>query len=675
VKARFDIHKKLNKFLLDSYHHKKVSNEDEAFVKGYLEKNRLDEGQEIYLEKGNNSMLIHPFKKEEDIGIGRYFELRTYRRILNSAGYALIIFFALMLISFNLVKNNSAYLNWSSALYIINTNEIAINTNDIARIPLKIYYKDASFAGLANTLAEKLPAAFNVTTQQFGLSDTTSAAVFYFSKKHEKDALLAADVTGQLLEKNITPQFADSTNFATANADVVVYVNPGVTCTPLAISALPQYLSEIWHGGTSNRLININLSKKVMYYSVNDTKTFGTYNIDEICLTKDGAYKIITKSKQGYKLFFIRNANRQSFELSVCQNFVQSKTELENKDESYCDKFNKMTLYYTTDPAKIFLPVSGSTLVASEKTKLDKIDETIRNAANQLKTANYVMTLYSSTRYLNQSDKSVFPKILSGRGGSSINMAAISSPDPFQRNYLVFDFKKTEPVQQQQSQNASPKQPEQNQPPQQIPNCSVTYTSLEQVTTLSNPLIICKLDLSEAKLTSIPKELYTFKNMQELNLGVTPISKSEIEQLTKALPNCKISYIPLSSNPPATSKQTDLGDIYFEKNTITSSSRSTLQRIAMVLDSNKKASIVLEAEYNDSKSQKLLVSYVNKVTSYFYKMGLSEKSGQINQKISEAKVQQQQQQMKLSTPREPVIHITGINFPAGFSSSPNKSAD
>jgi hypothetical protein len=142
-------------------------------------------------------------------------------------------------------------------------------------------------------------------------------------------------------------------------------------------------------------------------------------------------------------------------------------------------------------------------------------------------------------------------------------MAEIPSSDPFQRNYLVFDFKKTEPV-QQKNQNASPKQPEQNQTPQQIPNCAVTYTSLEQVTKLNNPLIVCKLDLSKAVLTSIPKVLYTFTNMQQLDFGYTLIKQIEINQLMKALPKCNIKYQIKQADSPV-QQNSSSNNIYLRK--------------------------------------------------------------------------------------------------------------
>jgi hypothetical protein len=79
------------------------------------------------------------------------------------------------------------------------------------------------------------------------------------------------------------------------------------------------------------------------------------------------------------------------------------------------------------------------------------------------------------------------------------------------------------------------------------PQCDITYTSLDEVQKLGNPLIVCKLDLSKAGLKTIPKELYNFTNMQQLFLGSTSISQSEIDQLQRAMPNCEIIYEPENS--------------------------------------------------------------------------------------------------------------------------------
>ena len=71
--------------------------------------------------------------------------------------------------------------------------------------------------------------------------------------------------------------------------------------------------------------------------------------------------------------------------------------------------------------------------------------------------------------------------------------------------------------------------------------CDYTFKSITETNKFAASSI-CKLDLSGENLTSIPKELYNFINLKELNLGSTSILTFEIEQLQRRLPNCKISY-------------------------------------------------------------------------------------------------------------------------------------
>lgn len=745
IKARFDIHKKLNRFLVDSYQHKKIEKEDEAFIQKTLQSHRLDEGQGIYLENGNNSLLSHPFNKEKEVGLSRYFKLKKYRQIVYSAAYAIAILVALMLVSFNLLKNNTAYTNWLTLkpvqqTYTVNINgdnsgkEIRldlyytpagdrsrgqqfrlanvnntfrydsvpikdtnsfgrllistadgrfitedsfklnstvynINITQVPKIPLIIYYRDASALTLAGSVAENLPANFSISTQQQNLNDTAAANVYYFSPGYRQDALNATAVLNDLLTINIQPRQVDSLNFAQAQASVVVYINKlTADCTPLTASALPQQLNEIWHGGTSNRLININLSKNVMYYSVNDTKTFGTYGIDEICMAKSGAYKIITKTNQGYKLFFIKNVSSQSFELSVCQNFVQSKAELVNKDESNCDRFNTMTWYYENDPNKIFLPVISGSLVISEKRKLDKKADSINSSSYQATVNEYQFPYYNTLRSDNRITQIFKTSNITLRDFTKHNNTTTSNA--FQRGYIDITIK---PVKQ------DPKRPD-------LPEteCGRTFYSMDETRKLSSPLIVCKLDLSKEGLKTIPKELYDYKNLQELNLGTTSLTEAEINSLQKALPKCKIYYN--NYNPPEQPSEKELGYIYFDsKQMPTRESQTFMTKIGDVLIKDKNARIILEAQYNSNQSQKTLNGQVSQVTNYFAKMGLSERSGQIIQRISDARNMGKQQaaqkqsigffdvqQQKRMSGEPQSIRVLGINFPPGFNATPRQ---
>ena len=109
-------------------------------------------------------------------------------------------------------------------------------------------------------------------------------------------------------------------------------------------------MNEIWHGGTSNRLININTSQNVIYYSTGVANSYGTYAIDEVLRNGAGLYKIIAKTNGGYKVFFAKNVSQQSYDFSVCQSVYKTKEEIRNLDTSYCDHFNRMSLYYENNP-------------------------------------------------------------------------------------------------------------------------------------------------------------------------------------------------------------------------------------------------------------------------------------------------------------------------------------
>ena len=79
--------------------------------------------------------------------------------------------------------------------------------------------------------------------------------------------------------------------------------------------------------------------------------------------------RIITKANNQYQVFLFRNVQSSSFELSVCQNRYNTKEEARVIDESYCDKFNKMSLYYETNADQIFVPKDARSYVTTERKK------------------------------------------------------------------------------------------------------------------------------------------------------------------------------------------------------------------------------------------------------------------------------------------------------------------
>jgi hypothetical protein len=86
--------------------------------------------------------LKHPYRKGEEVGLSRYFKLKTYRQILYALPYALSLLAILILLGYNLLISNSDYLNWSSSepadqTYILNVSGSNINKE----LVLELYYE------------------------------------------------------------------------------------------------------------------------------------------------------------------------------------------------------------------------------------------------------------------------------------------------------------------------------------------------------------------------------------------------------------------------------------------------------------------------------------------------------------------------------------------------------
>ncbi|MDB5148087.1 MAG: hypothetical protein JWQ57_2107 [Mucilaginibacter sp.] len=588
VKSKFDIHKNLNQFLLSSYYKKTITNQEAAFFEELIKNNQLDEGQDIYITEGKNTLLPQPFGKASSINPDGYFKRRAYQHKIFACVISLLLAVPIVFLIFNKVKS-AGYLNWgvqveqtyiinvkgnlpdkkigmnlqytpeknmgqlrtyafsdttdtifiknvkitdttgsgmitlatpdgrliSNTPFKLNSSVYNINLSQAAKTLLKIYYNGAATLALANSVTENLPSRFNFSIAPQTVTDTAAARVYYFSAGHKADAQEAANTVNSVIPGNVVPQLVDSAKFQQKGAPVIIYINSyrgGVE--------LPQSVNEIWHGGTSNRLLNINLAKHVLYYSVNSTTTYGTYSIYEVSQTKNGVYKIITKSNEGYKLFFIRNVALQSFDLSVCQDFVQTKAELDSKDESYCDKFNTMTLYYPNNQNIVYLPVSGNILFTNEQTKFQQlINNNVSGKSLKIRSIKLYNTNFTKPatraqlnlilrRMINYSDSI---KISQGVM-QEYNPAYVN---PFQRNFITIQS--------------------------DFDPCSQTITSLKDA--LSKPLEVCNLDLSAEFNKRLPDQLTLFKNMKTLNLGYIAFDASEVAILSKKLAGrCKITY-------------------------------------------------------------------------------------------------------------------------------------
>ena len=363
--------------------------------------------------------------------------------------------------------------------------------------------------------------------------------------------------------------------------------------------SLPASLNEIWHG--SNEFVNVNLPQRIIYYSGSNKEKYGAYYIGEIDSTT-GIYKIAVKAEQGEKLFLIKNVKPQSFELSVCEDSL-------GKD---CKSFNKMSLYYETNPSVIYLPNNpeADDLEESQKTKLTKITrnpEQLTFIVSVSPSNKFTPNLYVNevTDYLNKKGiKYTIQKINSSQ----------TNVTPFQRNYVSLLSKS-----------------DSHKPTTYSPDCSKTFTSIDQTQRLASPLIVCKLNLSGVFLSKIPAEVYTFTNLQELDLGSNPILEVEINRLKKVLPACTIKW---TSKPPE--DEESLGYIEFDANNEPNDAgRNRIEQIADQLKANPHWKIKFYADWdkNNSDEEATVGRNINGIKNYFNGFGIGLSSKQLDTKV------------------------------------------
>ncbi len=723
IKHEMDIHEKMNEFLIKSYSGKQISKDEKAFIRNIIKKHQLDQAQQIFLNHKRNSPLPHPVFKKRNVGLDHYFELAGIRNKIFPIAAGVVSFIFLAVLS-SLYINNTDLSDWSKPgtrdlsfnikvprdsmpyLYAtieagdsargfviadedittemkgltilgssqsgnfilttsseervvevsfkLNADNYNITINHVKPLSVTLYYNNGAALALANAIEQNLPANYTVTKAQQAITDT-SLVIYYADDSLADDAQNIAALASAAAGNRPVRQINSNTAYVNVAAGTIaMYVTSPKTCSPLGVNALSSSLSEIWIGGTSRRYININLPARLIYYSNDNARSYVKYSIDEVCLTGSGAYKIIAgDNDRRYKLFFIRNVRPQSFELSVCEGLTNTKEELQNKDESNCDRFNSMNWYYENDPSKIYLPVNNASLNSRERVRLARKADSLKNNQSSLKysiqlfTSGYTSQVSANTikQYLNASN---FPYSVS-RNNSLLNFSSTmisGNEGPFERSYLVINLERdvTPPL----------------LPQSDTPDCSRTFTltSAAQV----SRRVVCRLNLSNEKLTAIPTIVYSFVNLLELNLGVTVIPKTEIDQLQKQLPKCKIIYtidknpepdIKKDEPPNETEKESLLGYISFDEKGGSPDKESymLLERIAKQLKAYPNSKIRLEADESYD-------IYMKALETPFKNIGINP-SQVIRLRVRN---QQQQQQQQIQQPVN-TVKIVGINFP------------
>ena len=402
----------------------------------------------------------------------------------------------------------------------------------------------------------------------------------------------------------------------------------------IGFQSLPSSLNEIWKGQSANRLANIDLPNKRVFYSTAGKNTFGTYRLDSVFQNENGEYMITTiGGNNQYRAFKIRKVTQSSFDISVCP-IVSSRQTMTESINMNCGSYERMTFYYEVNPSNIYLPLTARNLASSEKNKLDQKAKSISIPDD------YKMILFNNESYAQVSAQSIngFLKnsgipVTVSRANSPINLtiSKINPANPFSRSYLtIATGGKT--INLENNINNAANNPAQQQSVNQMPDCSVTFYSLEDVR--KSPLNICRLDLSKAGLKEIPKELFECKNMQELTLGQTSIPEASIRTLQEYLPKCQIrfSLISASNTKDTTFIQARL-ITFISPGEVPKLDLSYIQGLTPILSQNPEARIRLVGYYKNDREKEFAQSNINAIKKYLFTGKLSQGSSQVLEQL------------------------------------------
>ncbi len=728
LKRQFDVQEKVNSFLVDTYRNEKPGKENIAFVKEVIAKDHLDEALNIYLKNGKDTLVKHPTKKGNTISIEKYFGVVDRAKKVLAYSVAAGVFIALFVAGLFTLQSQTSLLQWKQVQpskqtfvfahpgvelsdlflsisvgdsvkatsirdtvvlenYIFDTSRlenfsikngetkllsqdsIPFNSSTytvlLTRptiVPVIIYYDTETDQTIANLIRDNLPPNFEITMQQENFTDT-STNIYYTNDSLSKDAALTKTILGGLLKKDIP--VANKIKVyrkglgarLLANQEkksIVIFAVGPQTCTPISANAMPATLTEIWRSEANSRMMNIDLSSNIIYYGTGDKAAYNAYEISEVCLLKSGAYKIVCKTNNGYSFFIVRNINALNFELAVCPQNFATPNELQGVDESFCGSFYRMSLYYDNVRSQIYLPVKSGSLPISEQAKLSLLEEQVIKLSKE-NTIRYSVSFYRNEKFIrsnNLPDQYLSNIKNYGMRTNATSQQTVLAPNPFQRNYFSISF--------QAVPNNSPVT-------DYTPNCKKTFYSIDETAKEQSPLIICMLDLSGSRLTTIPGQVYTFSNLRELNLGSNNIPEAEIIKLKRALPKCNIKIQPVIDDKK---QEILLGTIRLdEKGYPSTESMDLIQTIARQIANNYERKIRLEASYISKEQLSILTNGIKTLKDVFAKYGVSPSYNQISETVTGGSIlpARKSTQAAKNNSTSPIatgsIKVYGINFP------------
>ena len=723
ARSEFDLNKTVNRFLLytENPEENALTDSEKSMMKKYVEKQWLDYPLESYLNSANKTLLKEK-GGEKSISPEEYFKQddtfqknKIRRELIIRRASAAAIACAGLLFLFTSFRNEKKYklpnqlanisFNFSVPGNDINPSltELSITTNGSAypatrvsdsafviknisldssqtgnitiqnpnsnffierpislkwktyklsivpprpKLPLYVRYNNAPvFSNIEPQLNNELY-QFNVSAAQQDFSDSSRIIYYETSQKARADSVV--DIIKNLLKINVRTEFIEEIRTPQATPILFLNLSSAGPCNPISIATLPVSINEIWRGRTSNRLTTIDLSRRLIYYSTGDKKTYGTYVIDEICMSNNGSYKIITTADDQYKVFFIRSITPQGYELSACADFLGTKDQAVNIAENSCNNYDNMSLYYERRGSVIFVPMNALSYTSQAKASFKNIEQRLMEKSTEQYIVHVNRLFRPSSDDIVARQALIQLKAPVGDAFKPLTWQnAAFSGTPFDRDYIEAE----RPIPDSKS----------NVPDK--PDCSKVFSSIDDA--MRNPTVVCRLNLSGLYMTSIPKEIYSLTNLQELDLTQNKIPINEIRQLQKRLPKCKISYDIIGGQVQDPSEAyVKLADISFNaKYYPDDAGEAIIARISNVLRTDNKARIKLRGAYKTDAEKRIIDAYIQNTINLVVQKGILSIKQIETEAYNSGQQQQQNAPNRLTKLR---VEILGVNFPEEF---------
>ncbi len=531
VKDELDFIDNSNKFLLNAHDPvNSFTGEEWEQFKKYVDNDQVDWTLNQYLEKGNNTLLKNPDNPHQTLSLHDYLNVRDKKAVMDQPqanqnpfdNIKVLLkklapaaaFCATILLSFILLKA-SGKLHWTDPHKKVDISFVVANSS----LPLN---------------ALKLS-----TSDSLIVATATDSSTFLISNLTVADTAVPATVQVSTNEGDLEKQVKLASSRFTIKITHIPFT-PDTTNPVNQLSEIPELLHEIWTVQNVYEMMFFDLKNQNLYYYNRGRIPITQIKMVEASKLQQGAYRVILQyaSNNIYEAIFIRNITATSFDWGVCNtNTFANINDARKVSVNECRQFVKASLLYSNGSRysasspefKIDLPVNNLKLVSSETQKLAiakrKVNTFTKANQGTISAAIQINTFNKTARELLVRRAEIFSSQIMNGLNYDKNGSRTFSGNAFQRDYVTIKFS--------------------SQPVPDKMDCNRTFKSLKEALSV-NPQVICKLDLSNAYLSSIPAEVFSFINIQEINLSGNNIRAAEINRLKSRFP--KISIINNNNN-------------------------------------------------------------------------------------------------------------------------------